>query len=169
MIRKTSGNVVSPRWLIAFFNGLAFVGIVFIVGGSCSVIASGGRSADEVSHQVNELGLLLFAGAALLVTSVLEINQLHRWSSLAVTKDVRPQVHKAAAVMAGAVGLLFSFMLVATYVPAIIVLQDRAVAVNQSVGSTLSSVFHIAIVLSPLLVGLGSGFWTSSSFDQSSP
>jgi hypothetical protein len=162
LMEETSGKIVSHR-LIGFFNGFAFVAIAFIVGGSCSVIASVGRSPDEVSRQVSNLGMLLFAGAVFLVTCVLEINQLHRWSGVAVPKDVQPEIHKAAAVMAGTVGLLFSFMLAATYVPALWVLQDRASAVNQSVGSTLQNVFNIVVVLSPLLVGLISSFLNSSS------
>jgi hypothetical protein len=167
LMRKTSERTVSPRW-IGFFNGFAFAAIAFIVGGSCSVIASLGRSSDEVNRQVSDLGMLLFAGAVFLVASVLEINQLHRWSGVVVSEHVRPEIHNAAAVMAGTVGLLFSFMLAATYVPAVVVLQYRAAAVNQSVGSNLQNAFRIAVVLSPLLVGLGSSLWSSSSFGQPS-
>jgi hypothetical protein len=162
LMEETSEKIV-PLWLIRFFNGLAFAAVAFIVGGSCSVITSVGRSPDEVSRQISNLGMLLFAGAVFLVTCVLEINQLHRWSGVAVPKNVRPEIHKAAAVMAGTVGLLFSFMLAATYVPAFVVLQYRASAVNQSVGSNLQNVFNIIAVLSPLLVGLVSSLWNSSS------
>jgi hypothetical protein len=162
LMEETSGKVI-PQGLIGFFNGFAFVAIAFIVGGSCSVIASLGRSPDEVSRQVSGLGMLLFAGAVFLVTCVLEINQLHRWSGVILPKDVRSEIHRAAAVMAGTVGLLFSFMLAATYVPAFVVLQYRANDVNLSVGSTLQNVFNFVVVLSPLLVGLISSFWNSSS------
>jgi hypothetical protein len=162
LMKETSEKIVPP-WLIRFFNGLAFAAVAFIVGGSCSVIVSVGRLPDEVSNQVSNLGMLLIAGAVFLVACVLEINQLHRWSGVAVPKDVRSEIHKAAAVMAGTVGLLFSFMLAAMYVPAFVVLQYRASDVNQSVGTTLQNVFNIAVVLSPLLVGLISSFWNSSS------
>jgi hypothetical protein len=162
LMKETSEKIVHHR-LLGFFNGLAFVAVAFIVGGSCSVIASVGRSPDEVSRQVNNLGMLLFVGAVFLVACVLEINQLHRWSGVILPNEVRPEIHRAAAVMAGTVGLLFSFMLAATYVPAFVVLQYRASAIDQSVGSTLQNAFNIVVVLSPLIVGLISGFWNSSS------
>src|SRR5256885_198134 len=66
LMEETSGKIV-PHWLTGFFNGFAFVAIAFIVGGSCSVIASVGRSPDDVSRQVSGLGMLLFAGAVFLV------------------------------------------------------------------------------------------------------
>lgn len=157
LLNKTSGDVVSLQ-VIGFFNALAFVGIAFIVGGSCAVIASTGRSPDEVSRQVNDLGMLLYAGAALLVTSVLEINQLHRWSGIAVAEDVRHEIHRAAAVLAGTVGTLFSLMLAAAYVPAFMVLQSRGVPANA---------FHFGVVLSPFFVGLASTVWSSFSWPTS--
>lgn len=159
--KETSEEIVHPR-LIGVFNVVAFFAIAFIVGGSCSIISSPGRSPDEVSHQVSNLWILLITGAIFLVTCVLEINQLHRWSGVAVSNDVRPEIHRAAAVMAGTIGLLFSLMLTATYLPAVTVLQYRASAVNLSVGSPLQNVFNIVAVLSPLLVGLVSSLWNSA-------
>jgi hypothetical protein len=161
LIEKTSGEVVSHLQL-GFLNSFAFVGIAFIVAGSCSVIASTGRTANDISHQVDNLGMLLYAGAALLVTSVLEVNQLHRWSGvIIVAEDVRHEIHRAAAALAFTVGVAFTLMLGAAYLPAFVVLRSRGIPVNQSIGSGFQNFINLAVVFSPLLVGLASSFWSS--------
>ncbi|HEX3083141.1 MAG TPA: hypothetical protein VHP99_01355, partial [Pyrinomonadaceae bacterium] len=81
LLDRTSGVVVGHR-IIGFLNGVAFVEVIFIVGSTSSVIASTGRAAEDVSQQVDYLAMLLYAGGALLVTCVLEVNQLHRWSAV---------------------------------------------------------------------------------------
>lgn len=166
MIAGTSEKVVSPRF-VGLGNALAFIGVAFIVGGSCSVIASTGRSAEDVSRQMHGLGILLYAGAAFLVASVLEINQLHRWSADSVPEEVRPQIYRAAAVLAGTVGTFFSLLLAAAYVPAVVILQYRGVPVQQTVTSALQSAVNLALVLSPVLVGLAPSLWNSSAGQSS--
>jgi hypothetical protein len=168
LLERTSGDVVSHR-VLGLLNGLAFVGIAFIVAGSCSVIASTGRSADDISHQVDSLGMLLYVGAALLVTSVVEINQLHRWSSVVLTsEDTRHEVHRTAAALALTVGVAFTLMLGAAYLPAFLVLRSRAIPVHLSIGSTFQTAVNLALVFSPLLVGLASSFWNSLPVPASS-
>jgi hypothetical protein len=166
LIANTSEKF-APHWFVGLGNALAFIGVAFFIGGSCSIIASTGRSAEDVSRQMHDLGILLYAGAAFLVASVLEINQLHRWSGDCVSEDVRPEIHRAAAVLAGTVGTFFSLLLAAAYVPAVVILQYRGAPVHQTVSSALQSTFNLALVLSPLLVGLASSHWNSSSWTSS--
>lgn len=162
LIANTSEKIVSHHF-VALGNALAFIGVAFIIGGSCSIIASTGRSAEDVSRQMHDLGILLYAGAAFLVASVLEINQLHRWSGDCVSEDARPEIYRAAAVLAGTLGTFFSLLLAAAYVPAVVILQYRGVPVHQTVSSAIQSAVNLALVLSPVLVGLAPSLWNSSS------
>jgi hypothetical protein len=160
LLDRTSGAVVGHR-VIGFLNGVAFVGVIFIVGATSSVIAGTGRAAEQISQQVDYLAVLLYAGGALLVTCVLEVNQLHRWSAVDVSEDARKHVHRAAAALALTVGVAFTLMLLAAFVPAFIVLRDRAALVHQSIGTSFRNTVNLAVVFSPLVVGLVSSFWNS--------
>jgi hypothetical protein len=166
LLDRTSGQIV-PHWILGLANGLAFAGIAFIAGASSSVISSPGRLAEEVSRQVDDLGWLLYAGAALLITSILEINQLHRWSGIAVLEDVRHEIHRAAAVLAGTIAVFFTLVLAAAYIPAFLVLRLRVIPVHQSIGSTFHTVLNVAVIFSPMVVGLASSFWNSLPTESS--
>lgn len=161
LLRETVEKVI-PHKLIGFFNGLAFAGIAFIAGGSSSVILSTGRTASDVIYQLDSLRLLIYGGAALLVASVIEINQLHRWSAVIVPQDIGREIHRVSTVLAGTIGTFFSMLLAAAYVPAFLIIQDRAAVVGvTSDAISLKNLLSVGAVLSPLITGLSSTILSS--------
>lgn len=87
--------------------------------------------AASLNVQSRRLQSVLFAGAAVLVAGVVEVDSLYHWA-LSLTKLNENQ---AAAVTASAIvptGTFFSLFLAAAYLPAALILRERGMALARS-------------------------------------
>jgi hypothetical protein len=86
------------------------------------------RSANTLRTQHRRLQAVLFAGAAVLVAGVIEMDALYHWATTVATLPGLPK-GTAEAITASAIiptGTFFSLFLAAAYVPAALILRERA-------------------------------------------
>lgn len=110
--------------LMELTNGLGIVTVVLVVAsaGVCLVPA---RGQDAVMQQLKQLNVLLYVGAAIVVTWVFQSRLLYGFAATGLIKDQRDYVEGITPTVSLVVGAVASIYLILTYLSSSFVLHRR--------------------------------------------
>lgn len=161
-------------------RSLMYLGVAALLAGFSALLAVPHRSSDrdpgaepaELATRNRWLRWLLYAGAAMLVTTVLEIHLYYGWTGAFLADADGQLVHKISRGIALTLGNLFSLLLISLYLSAAAVQRCRALSLvrreepeaspaqhgqmlaEKGLGlSPLGELTRLAVTVSPLLAG----------------
>jgi hypothetical protein len=154
-------------------RAVTFAGVVpLVLAAGLTLVPRGeAETPANLARQMGRLRVVLYLGAGLLVTAVVEFNAFLRWIAVGVGTDQTAAVSEAIGAAVGSVGVLYACYLAIVFVPAALVLAARAASLAvvtlpddppkrqgwlDAVGLTASwprFFTNLLAVLSPFLIG----------------
>ena len=125
-------NVIAPigklaqglRRLMELTNGLAIVSVVLVVV-CAGVSLAPAKSQDAVKHQMEQLNVLLYVSAAIVVAWVFQSRLLYGFAATALIDEQSKYVGGVAPTVSLVVGAVGSIYLILTYLLSVFVLHRR--------------------------------------------
>lgn len=162
-------------YLLHLFMGFGLSAAALLVVAASATLAfpaSGKQGVEHLRDQTLRLRRVLYAGAAVLVTAVIQTGAMHRLPLPLVAPENGEIVQQISQGLSATMGTLWSLVLLAIYLPAAKILRDRALELaRHATGVRLRSkqeawleeqgmetslrqqVAHVTAVLSPFLTG----------------
>ncbi len=122
-------GIDSGPYLLHLFMGFGLSTAVLLVLGASATLAfpaSGRQGVEHLRGQTQRLRRMLYAGAAVLVTAVIQTGAMHQLPMPLVAEDQGEIVRQISQGLSAAMGTVWSLVLLAIYLPAAKVLRDRA-------------------------------------------
>jgi hypothetical protein len=137
---RVDGRLLSPNAAAYLFavagavRAVTFAGVVPLVlaAGLTLVPHAEVETPAALARQMGRLRVVLYIGAGLLVTAVVEFNSFLRWIAAGVGKDQSAVVSESIGAAVGSVGVLYACYLGLLFVPAVLVLSARAASLAEA-------------------------------------
>ena len=123
-------------------RAVTFAAAAALVAMACTTIGSTSdskeaRPEEHLRFQVARLQVVLYAGGALLVLATVEFKLFFDWIILAFPSSLQASLRPVIAASLEGSGAVYSAFLAATYVPASLILRNRAAGLSYSVSPEL--------------------------------
>jgi hypothetical protein len=129
-IANGTAGMASIASVMNLFNVINYVGGLALIFATCSILLPRGKSnskdLDDISGQMNDLRLVLYIGTLQLVVGVLRMGAVTQWTLSFIVPGAVIAAKSFNAVLVAVMGGFYTLILIAIYVPAVLILTARA-------------------------------------------